>query len=110
MATDDFFRARLEIMIDLRNRRPMSMDDRALIIAYIGQGNSAAAFQLDEDFQNQAEVSLPLESVSLNRVMTWLVGAVPQASFARTAPADIAVASRVIMSPFGAGHCSKQGT
>jgi len=86
MATDDFFRARLEIMIDLCNRRPMSMDDRAFIIAYIGQGNPAAAFQLDEDFENQAEVSLPLESVSHNRVMTWLVGAVLHASFSRTAP------------------------
>jgi hypothetical protein len=25
-------------------------------------------------------------------------------------PTDVAVASRVIMSQFGAGHCSKQGT
>jgi toxin ParE1/3/4 len=35
--------------------RPMALEDRAAIMDYIGQDNPAAALQLDEDFEAQAE-------------------------------------------------------
>ena len=35
--------------------RPMALEDRAAIMAYIGQDNPAAALKLDEDFEEQAE-------------------------------------------------------
>ncbi len=35
--------------------RPMALEDRAAIMTYIGHDNPAAALQLDEDFEGQAE-------------------------------------------------------
>ncbi len=35
--------------------RPMALEDRAAIMAYIGQDNPAAALQLDEEFEVKAE-------------------------------------------------------